>query len=240
MAEEKEKTCQCEGVIPFVLSRQVSPIVVKCVGFNDRGQERWEFTCDHNGNGKKDKREPSEIVIMQDQCRFVSKLSCDSDNDKENDTKPNGCKSEEALKRVAKDAQFKCLAQTRKTEKWSCTLNGKTHVSPLTKPAKLVKWASQSCRNGPEQAECRFGSILNLIASKARFTCDVVDGKKEQWTCVTEDGRTKKSPLTCSSNFQFYDSLIYIFSIKENQEMGSSRVPFPWSRWTMHIQLPRA
>ena len=196
MAEKEEKTCQCEGVIPFVLSRQVSSIVVKCIGFNDRGQERWEFTCDHNDNGKKDKREPSEIVVMQDQCRFVSTLTCDHDS-----TKPvASCKSEEALRRVAKDATFACLAQTRKAEKWSCTLDGKTHVSPLTKQSKLIKWAQQTCRNGPEQAECRFGSILNLIAAKARFTCDGVSGKKEQWTCVTEDGRTRQSPLTCSFN----------------------------------------
>ena len=145
---------------------------------------------------------------MQDQCRFVSELSCDTDND--SGTKPVGCKSEVKLQEVAKDAQFKCLAQTRKAEKWSCTSEGKTHLSPLTKSAKLVKWASQVCRSGPEQTDCRFGSILNLIAAKAKFTCDVVDGKKEQWTCVTEDGQAKKSPLTCTfSTIRFTFQLLF-------------------------------
>ena len=86
-------------------------------------------------------------------------------------------------------------AQTRKAEKWSCTLNGKTSVSGLLKPSKLIAWSKKNCRTGPSQSECRLKSLLQAIASEAIFTCDEVDGKKEQWTCITEDGRTKQSAL---------------------------------------------
>ena len=94
--------------------------------------------------------------------------------------------------------------QTKKAEKWSCTLDGKNSVSGLLKPSKLIAWAKKNCRSGPTQTECRLKSVLQVIAPKASFTCDEVDGKKEQWTCITEDGRTKQSALARKFLSGFY------------------------------------
>ena len=107
--ETKEKTCQCEGVIP-VLQRQVAQLVVKCLGPNDKNQERWEFTCDENGNGKKDKREPSEIVVMKSGCKFESNIKCDVESQNESNSQPTGCQFESALRQVVgNDIKLKCL-----------------------------------------------------------------------------------------------------------------------------------